>query len=433
MMVIAINIFCSVMEMATLWYLGSFIMGKSKYRWPVNVLVLLLAVAASVCAAVFMPKGPVRILVNAAIFLVPLLLFESSLLMKLFTLGLFVTISGCTEQAVKALQVLINGGLEAVDGDFGKYVQGAVLSKFLALALVRLLMSFKKAKGQTLSGLAMLEMVIYPLTTMLVMSQILRPGYFVEDTSTYVGAFLVACALIVTNFLLFHIFERQAEQENNKIKLALMQKQQEEQKRFYLELAAEKKKTNQMAHDIKNYLLAVSGFIQEGRMEDALAYLQQLQVLSETNYCHITGHLPIDAVLAEKEHQAELQGTTLRIETTIDHPLQADEVDVALLLANALDNALEATIDLPEAVITLIYRVDEYYIDLILTNTVAHEVIVENNSIATNKADNEHHGIGLASIKEIVERYDGSIELSSDGQMFTLDVLLGNVSADSAM
>ena len=198
-------------------------------------------------------------------------------------------------------------------------------------------------------------------------------------------------------------------------------------------MAAEKKKTNQMAHDIKNYLLAVSGFIQEGRMEDALAYLQQLQVLSETNYCHITGHLPIDAVLAEKEHQAELQGTTLRIETTIDHPLQADEVDVALLLANALDNALEATIDLPEAVITLIYRVDEYYIDLILTNTVAHEVIVENNSIATNKADKEHHGIGLASIKEIVERYDGSIELSSDGQMFTLDVLLGNVSADSAM
>lgn len=427
MLVIGINVFCSLMEMITVWYLGSFILGRRKYQQQVNVAVVLLAVVVSVCVAVLLPKGPMKILLNATVYLIPLLLFEGSVLMKLFTVALFVTVSGSTEQAVKAVLVLLYGGLDVVDGDFGKYVQGAVLSKFLSLALVQLLMSFRKAKGQKLSGLTMVEMVAYPLTTILVMSQQMAPGKIIDQPSTYIGTLVIDCALVVTNILLFHIFARQAEQENNKIKLALMQKQQEEQTRFYLELAAEKSKTNQMAHNIKNYLLAVSGFIQEGRMEETLAYLQQLQVLSETNYCHITGYLPIDAVLSEKEHQAEAQGTKLQIETTINHPLLADEVDIALLLANALDNALEATADLSGAVIELIYRVDEYYIDLIMTNPIDHEVLVENNSIATNKADKEHHGIGLASIKEIVYRYDGSIDLHSDGKTFTLDAILGNV------
>ena len=65
-----------------------------------------------------------------------------------------------------------------------------------------------------------------------------------------------------------------------------------------------------------------------------------------------------------------------------------------------------------------------------MINTCAHKVMIENNTIATSKADKAHHGLGLTAIKEIVERYEGSIELSSSDSTFTMDVLLGNMMLD---
>ncbi len=412
MLSIGIQVFCSLMELMTLWYLCRFILGKSKYVWPVCLGVLLLTGLASVGVALYLPRGAARVLLNLLVVFIPMGLFEGSLLMKLFTLITLAAIGGGTEIAVKSMLVIFNGGLMAVENDFGKYIQGAVISKFLGLALVRLLMAFKQAKEHHLQGRTLLELMSYPLATILVMSQLMAPNYYVEDQQAYIEAFFVAGVLVVANILMFHVFERQAEQE--------------EQARLYEELAAEKHNTNQLSHNVKNYLLAVSGFIQQGQNEEAMDYLQKLGVINDSNYCHITGSLPIDAVLAEKQRLAERQGTSLQVQTLLDSPLAADEVDVALLLATALDNALEATAALPQASIDLTYHVDAYYIDIIMTNTIAHKVLIENNTIATNKADKEHHGIGMASIKEIVERYDGSLELDSSDDTFTMDVLLGN-------
>ena len=430
MMTIGIQIFCSLMELMTLWYLSRFILGQSKYRWPVNLGILFLTGTASVIIALSMPRGSARALVNVLVMFVPMGLFNGPLLMKLFTLITLAAIGGGTEIAVKNLLVILNGGLLAVENDFGKYVQGAVMSKFLALALVRLLMVFMKAKERHLSGWTMLELVSYPLATVLVISQLMAPNYHVEDPQAYIRALLVACALAAANILMFHVFERQAEQEENKIKLALMQQQQEEQRRFYQTLAEEKRKTNKLYHNIKNYLLAVSGYIQQRQIDDAMDYLKELQAMNESSYCHFTGNLPIDAVLAEKQRLAQQQETALQIQIVMDSPLAANEVDVAILLATALDNALEATAALPQANIDLTYHVDEYYIDIIMSNTVAHKVMIENNTIATSKADKAHHGLGLTAIKEIVERYEGSIELSSSDSTFTMDVLLGNMMLD---
>lgn len=242
MLSIGIQVFCSLMELMTLWYLCRFILGKSKYAWPVCLGVLLLTGLASVGVALYLPRGAARVLLNLLVVFIPMGLFEGSLLMKLFTLITLAAIGGGTEIAVKSMLVIFNGGLMAVENDFCKYIQGAVISKFLGLALVRLLMAFKQAKEHHLQGRTLLELMSYPLATILVISQLMAPNYYVEDQQAYIEAFFVAGVLVVANILMFHVFERQAEQEEDKIKLALMQRQQEEQARFYEELAAENTK-----------------------------------------------------------------------------------------------------------------------------------------------------------------------------------------------
>ena len=47
------------------------------------------------------------------------------------------------------------------------------------------------------------------------------------------------------------------------------------------------------------------------------------------------------------------------------------------------------------------------------------------NRFITDKADPESHGIGISSVKEIVERYDGTIDISYTDDEFKVLILIG--------
>lgn len=78
------------------------------------------------------------------------------------------------------------------------------------------------------------------------------------------------------------------------------------------------------------------------------------------------------------------------------------------------------------AVIDLKLSIDEDYIDLIIKNPLTHAVKIVDNTIATTKADKAMHGLGLISIQEIVERYDGDLVLRNEAGHFIFDAMLMN-------
>lgn len=43
---------------------------------------------------------------------------------------------------------------------------------------------------------------------------------------------------------------------------------------------------------------------------------------------------------------------------------------------------------------------------------------------STTKADARHHGIGLRNVREKVEKYNGSLEMEVDANIFTVTALL---------
>ena len=67
-----------------------------------------------------------------------------------------------------------------------------------------------------------------------------------------------------------------------------------------------------------------------------------------------------------------------------------------------------------------VYAKDELII-LQIENTCTEDVnLPEDGNPATTKADRNYHGYGIGSIRKIVEKYNGSLSLRADGQMFIL-------------
>ena len=137
----------------------------------------------------------------------------------------------------------------------------------------------------------------------------------------------------------------------------------------------------------------------------------------------------VNAVLTTKENQLKRCGIQLAYTIDIQKELPFDPTDICALFANALDNAAEACrkAENEDKKITLESRVQKGLFCLKITNPVggdANEIKYHASKInlttrdgsapATTKPDKASHGLGLKSMREIVLRYQGEMELKSE-------------------
>lgn len=83
------------------------------------------------------------------------------------------------------------------------------------------------------------------------------------------------------------------------------------------------------------------------------------------------------------------------------------ELDIAVMLSNLLDNAVEAqkkiTPDKPRSIFLKIFSYENKY-SILIKNTVAKSVLQNNPRFITDKANRYLHGIGMKSIEHTVDK-----------------------------
>lgn len=132
--------------------------------------------------------------------------------------------------------------------------------------------------------------------------------------------------------------------------------------------------------------------------------------------------------MTAKVEKARCEGIILRPAVAIYNEVQIDFLDLVLILGNVLDNAIEATMQVfgQNKVINLSIRLQGDFLILEVKNPVKEKVRIENNNIATSKADTTMHGLGLENIKILIKKYNGAMYLQCTETTFTLKALLQN-------
>ena len=102
-------------------------------------------------------------------------------------------------------------------------------------------------------------------------------------------------------------------------------------------------------------------------------------------------------------------------------------VDLCTLFGNAMDNAIEASCKIADPSQREINARIEHYGNLIIfrfQNRYDQPVRREGNIIPSSKPDAVAHGYGIASIREIAEKYGGTISIETEGNVFELSVII---------
>ena len=126
-------------------------------------------------------------------------------------------------------------------------------------------------------------------------------------------------------------------------------------------------------------------------------------------------------VLTAKAKEMTQRGLKGVFQVSLPACLLISEVDLCTLLGNALDNAMEAAEKSGNPVIHVRCRVEKGLFMPQVENALAGD---ETPDLATTKADKTAHGFGLPGMREIAQRYGGSLEASADHGRFELLVCL---------
>lgn len=202
------------------------------------------------------------------------------------------------------------------------------------------------------------------------------------------------------------------------------EKQLELELNHYSNMVEKNRDMRVFRHDFKNNLISVRALIGGGQYNEAEKYIDELYGrLDATKNAFLTGNHLADAILAEKNSAAVSQKTEIDFDGIIPSD-GIDNIDLCTILANALDNALEASKPIENAIINVRAAVNSAVFMLTVSNPTLRPVEIKNNRVKTTKADGVNHGLGIGSIKNAAKKYNGEVNLKYEDGHFTVEVMM---------
>jgi two-component system sensor histidine kinase AgrC len=173
-------------------------------------------------------------------------------------------------------------------------------------------------------------------------------------------------------------------------------------------------------HNFSHELQVVYGLLEVNAFEEAKNYIKNsMSEIAATSELVKTDNIEITALLYAKTGLAEARKIELQIEvkTSFKQP-PFESRDINLILGNLIDNALEASLELlpgQRKVVVIFSQNNQGYLLEVRNNgslipTELMEQIFEPEFSTKGKG----HGMGLYTVKKIVQKYHGTIQVSSD-------------------
>ena len=187
----------------------------------------------------------------------------------------------------------------------------------------------------------------------------------------------------------------------------------------------DQQRVRKMKHDMKGYTATLSGLLAEGKVEDALTYLEGVEAQTDALIKSYCPNPYINAVFVYYAGKFEEMGAAFH------HDIQIGEeelpyMELCQILSNGLENACDALKELEEGKreAAVFMKYNREYLLIRLKNICRDSLYVEKGTIPVTDKEGGGHGYGLATVKEAAERLLGDMFCYTKDGMFILDVMV---------
>ena len=236
-------------------------------------------------------------------------------------------------------------------------------------------------------------------------------------------------ALLCVNMSHFIIYNKLSETTNVLLKSHVLQQQINH---YQTQFSFQKMQNNALQkerHNLKNQLISIRGFAVQNQNQNIIRFVNKLLNDQEFGLTTpiICNNLLIATLLNSKSAIARENNISFSLDLKVPSAIPFDDVDLCVLIGNALDNAFDATISSNS--VNPFIDVSIHYINGCLychfSNPYSHTLYPDDNYYFRSTKRAQHkQGYGLQSIKYIVEKYNGTIEIITKESIFSLKLFL---------
>lgn len=366
-------------------------------------------------------KIPIILLIsNLGLFLMLTLNYKSSFKKRILTALLIYLTLMCIEMIIVLytgyfkLDLLIRNDYESI--------LGIIIIRIVSYFIVLIIGSYKNIRqGDIVPNTYWLCILIIPIGTL----YLLITTFMVRGLAS-VTIFMSIAFVLLINFATFYLYDeisRILSEEKDKILMQQQNKYYEKQ----LELMRESLKSiKTIKHDLKNHMTSLYVLVEEDKKEELLEYLSGvIEVFNNKEGLASTGNTVIDSIINFKLQEAEKEKIAVNIDLNIPKELKIPSFDITIILGNLLDNALNAVKKLEKnRYIDIKIKYTKGRLILKIDNSFDGTIIKEKGKIITSHRDKNNHGLGLESVKTVLEKYNGVIEFKYDSNKFHTALLM---------
>ena len=247
----------------------------------------------------------------------------------------------------------------------------------------------------------------------------LASGYY-DGLLYWITAYLtLACAGISAYCFVRELAGARAEAQTLSVQHGLLVKN-------YQELSEKNERTAQLRHEWGHQLSALQLLQRSGDLEGLDRKLSELSdLLNRATPRTYTDHPATNVILQNTAARAEGLGVAFHASALVPGDLHIDEGDLCALLLNMLDNALEAASQVPNGEIHCRIQYTQGFLAVFCENSYDGQVRTDAaGRLRTGRNDTEAHGFGVAQMRAVAEKYHSILDISYDGQTFTVQTAL---------
>lgn len=182
-----------------------------------------------------------------------------------------------------------------------------------------------------------------------------------------------------------------------------------------------------LRHDLRHHFIELEGLAKQGKNEEIYSYVKELETsFADTKRAVHTGEYEMDSLVNFLVDDARNRAVDVCTDITIPEDLNVSKYKWNVIVGNLLENAIEAASKADMKKVILKLKLSDGILFLEIKNSYTGRIVMEDGMVKA-KSVARNHGIGLRSVKDLVDEQEGQMDIKVDDEWFDVKVMISIV------
>lgn len=184
--------------------------------------------------------------------------------------------------------------------------------------------------------------------------------------------------------------------------------------------------TSRQRHDMRHHFLVIDNYIKTENIQKLNEYIKEYYSSLLPPADIFCDNLALNSLIGYYNELAKNAGSAFNVSISLPKEAILPDIDICAIVSNLLENAVEACtrMNSQDKFIHLkISSTTKFLLTIIIENSYEGEILRSGNTFISSK-EKERKGIGISSVLNIIEKYNGVSKFEYQDQLFKVSILL---------